>query len=275
MSNRLTIQFIGSASDKKDVRLNDFIEQLRNIKKALRETELAISGENHPTLDYKIVDMRHTSPSTMVLEPVPIEDNPPVGVLMPDVVNNFTAELRLIKREKKLLIEPDLPRLQAYQEIGKREHGLGRIEKVKIRTGSIVVTIDSKFKQNLDEIVGPDEFAEGSVAGMLDAVNFHNANKFTLYPMLGARKISGTFNEERLRIEVKKAIGSFVTVFGRLRFKAWADFPHGIIAEDIDIHEPDSHLPTLTELRGEFAGMTGDMSSVAFVNQLRNEDWQQ
>jgi hypothetical protein len=146
---------------------------------------------------------------------------------------------------------------------------------VKIRSGNNVVTIDERFKRNLNDIVGPDEFAEGSVAGMVEAVNFHNANKFTLYPMLGARKISGTFERDKLRPKIKDAIGNFVTIFGRLRFKAWADFPHGIIAEDIDVHEPDFRLPTLTELRGAFSGMTRDMSSVAFVDRLRNEDWQQ
>ncbi|HZP21990.1 MAG TPA: hypothetical protein VFB04_01010 [Terriglobales bacterium] len=228
MSSRLTVEIIGSASDRKDVRLSDFIEQLRNIKKALHETELAISGADKPLLDYKVVDLRHNSPATVVL--VQAGDVPPRPDLMPEVVNNFTAELSLIKREKKLLIHPDLPRLQAYQEIGRRESTQSRVEAVRIRSGRKVVTIDQAFQRNLDEIVGPDEFADGSTSGMLDAVNFHNTNRFTLYPPLGPRKVYGTFQPE-LRAVVKQAIGTFVTIVGKLRYKAWSPYPHGVIAE--------------------------------------------
>ncbi|SRR6266496_1995052 len=272
MSNRLTIQLIGAESDREDVRLNDFLDQLRNVKKALRETELAISGRDEPTLDYKIVDLRHNSPSTIVLEPVTLDGQPPFPLLMPQVVSGFTNELRLIKREKKLLIAPDLPRLQAYQEIGRRENTHSRIESIKIRSGRSVVTIDRAFQRNLDEIVGPDEFAEGSVSGMLEAVNFHNTNKFTLYPMLGPKKVVGTFHTQ-LRPAIKQSIGAFVTVVGKLRYKAWSPYPHGVIAEVVDVHEPDSELPTMTELRGAFAGSTGQMNSAEFVDNLRNEDW--
>jgi hypothetical protein len=272
MSSRLTVEFVGSVADREDVRLSDFLEQLRNIKKALHETELALSGADRPLLDYKVVDLRHNSPATVVLEPVQAGETPPKPELIPEVVQSFTAELSLIKREKKLLIHPALPRLQAYQEIGRREGAQGRIEKVIIRSGRKVVTIDQSFQRNLDQIVGPDEFAEGSVSGMLDAVNFHNTNRFTLYPPLGPRKVLGTFQPE-LRAAVKQSIGTFVTIVGKLRYKAWSPYPHGVIAEFVDIHEPDSELPTLTEMRGVFAGSTGQMTSAEFVDNLRNEDW--
>ena len=272
MSSRLTVQFVGSESDGEDVRLNDLIDQLKNVKRALRETELALSGRNEPTLDYKVVDLRHSSPSTIVFEPVPLDDRTtlPAG-LKQEVVSSFTTELRLIKKEKRLLIEPSLPRLEAYQDIGKQENARSRIEKVKIWSGHKVVTIDKVFQRNLETIVGPDEFADGAISGMLEAVNFHNANKFTLYPTIGPTKVSGIF-DPRLRSEIKQAIGTFVTVVGKLRYKAWSPFPHGIIAELVDIHELDSDLPTLTALRGAFVGSTGELNSAEFVDQLRHED---
>ena len=141
------------------------------MKKALRETELAITGRDELTVDYKIVGLRHDSPATIVLEAIPVNGQPSAN-LIPEVVTSFTDELRLIRREKKLLIEPDLPRLRAYQDIGKREHSESRIEKVKIRSGRLSVTIDRTFKRNLDEIVGPDEFAEGTIAGNAGGVEF-------------------------------------------------------------------------------------------------------
>jgi len=267
---RITIQLVGDATDRKDVRLDDFIQQLTEVKKALRENELAITGKEEPTLDYKVVDLRHASPATVVLEPVPLapEGAHAYARFARDVVGAFATELKSIKKRGTLIREPDLDRLLAYQKIGVRENN--RITKVKIAVGKNVVTIDEAFKQKLEAILGPDEFAEGSINGMLEAVNLHNKNRFFLYPVIGPKRIIGSFRNY-LRPKIKEAIGEFVTVQGRLRYKAWSQFPHGVVAEDVDIHERNSALPTLTELRGAFAGSTGDLSSVEFVDQLRNE----
>ena len=265
----ITIQLIGAASDKSDVLLSDLIDRLGSIKKALRETEITLSGSDEQFLDYKVVDLRHDSPATIVVQPIPFNGVVP-DELMDAVINNFAAELKNIKQKGELLIDPDLARLQAYLDIGSRQKG--RIEKVKIRAGRSAVTIDEKFTKKLDQIVGPDEFAHGMIAGMLDAINIHNTNRFTIYPPLGPKRVIGTFYPN-LREQVKKAIGSFVTVSGKLRYKAWSPYPHGVIAEEIDIHEPDSKLPRLSELRGAFRGATGDLNSVEFVDRLRNEDW--
>lgn len=271
VANRITVRLVGDEMDRKDVRLDDFIDQLKDVKKALIENELAITGKDCPTLEYKVVDLRHSSPATVVLEPVPI--GPQTARLdvqfVQQVVGGFAAELRSIKKTGELVRDPDLGRLLAYQKLGVRENN--RISKVRIGIGRSTVTIDEAFKRKLDAIVGPDEFADGSIDGMLEAVNFHNTNKFHLYPVIGPKRVTGTF-PERLRPRIKEAIGSFVTIQGKLRYKAWSQYPHGVRAEVVDIHEPDSDLPTLTELRGAFAGSIGQLNSVEFVDQLRNED---
>lgn len=267
MSKRITIQLVGVLSDKEDVRLNDFIEQLKTIKRALREAELGLSGQQEATLDYKIVDLRHNSPATVVLEA--IEVRPPfMPRLRERVVSDFTNELRLIKNKKTLLYAPDMQRLSAYQDIGAQPNS--NITKVRIGSARTLVTIDDRFQRNLNEIVGPDEFAAGSISGMLEAINLHNTNKFTIYPTIGPRKLSGTF-DPNLRNKIKEGIGAYVTVRGTLRYKAWSPFPHGVRAEDIDVHEPESELPKLADLRGAFAGVTGDLNSAEFIDQLRNE----
>ena len=273
MSNRLTVQFVGDPTDKGDVRLGDLIEQLQRIRKALRQTEIGITQQGQPSLEYKIVDLRHASPATFVLQPIPI--GPEAVANIPTVIQSFTNELSMIKRERKLLMYPELERLEAYEGIGIRE--TNRIQKVVIRAARKVVTIDRKFKKNLSVIIGPDQLADGTISGTLEALNFHKTNRFVLYPILGPQRVQGTF-QNSLRPGVKEAIGNYVTVFGRLRYKAWATFPHGIIAKDIDIHEPDSKLPTLTDLRGSFTGRLGPpdlppMNSAEYVDYLRHEDW--
>jgi hypothetical protein len=264
---KITIQLVGDKSDNGDVRLPDFIDQLKAIRIALTERERLVSGAEYSRIEYKIVDLHH-SDATVVLEPIVREES---TALARQVLNGFSDELRLIKREAKITDEPDVDRLLAYNRIGHRSDN--HIFKVKITIGRKPVVIDTKFKKNIEKILGPDEFVEGTVDGMLEAVNFHNTNKFTLYPLIGARKVVGTFTEVRLRERVREGIGRYVTVIGKLRYKQWAAFPHGVVAEDIDVHELDSQLPTLSDLRGAFAGATGEKDSLEFVEQIRNESW--
>lgn len=270
VARRITIQFVGAEDKHGDVRLADFIDQLRTIRTALHERERMVSHSDQPQIEYKIVDLHHSN-ATVVLEAVPLN-----GALdgarsyVDKVVNGFSEELRTIKREGKIVDEPDIDRLQAYSRIGERRDNL--IATIRVTVGRKAVTIDRKFKENVSKILGPDELIDGSVSGMLEAINIHNTNRFTLYPTIGPKKIAGTFDNS-LRAQVKQGIGSFVTIAGKLRYKQWSSFPHGVIAEEIDVHEPNSELPKLSELKGAFAGVTNGKNSIEFVAQIRDESW--
>jgi hypothetical protein len=266
MSRRLTIQLVGSVADRQNVRLTDFIEQLNNVKRALWETEIAVSGKTESAIDYQIVGLSRNSPATVVLEAIPHDKRD--KVLIPTVIGSFATELKMIKEKGKLATEPELNRLIAIRKIGGKQNS--NIEKVRIRVGRSVVTIDEVFNKKLDAILGPDEFAYGAVSGWLEVINLHEGNKFNLYPTIGARRVVGTFHSD-LRPLVKEAIGCFVTTAGRLRYKGWSPFPHGISAESIDIHESDNTLPKLSDLRGTFTNVTGDLTSVEFVRRIRDE----
>ena len=263
---RIKIQFLGAQDAKGNVRLADFIDQLSLIKRALYERERLIAHVEHSQIEYKVVDLHH-SEATVILEPVALDG---AKGYVDQVVVGFSDELRSIRRDATIIDQPELDRLETYCRIGERRDNL--IAKVRIEVARKSVTIDRTFKANVKKILGPDEFTQGSISGMLETINFHNTNRFTLYPKVGPERVAGTFNES-LRSSVKAAIGNFVTVVGKLKYKQWASFPHGIIAEDFDVHEPDSELPRLSELRGAFAGITGDLSSIEFVEKIRNEGW--
>jgi hypothetical protein len=269
MSKRITIQLIGAA-DAERLRLQDFLDQLETVKKALRETERSVSGEDDSVLEYQVVDLSHASPFTVVIEAVPANGSPEAPALIPRVVKTFGDELRLIRTRGKLLRDPDLARLSMYQQIGVTKKN--QIGKVMIKAGRSRVTVDETFKQKLDKIVGPDQLADGTISGMLEAVNFHNTNRFTIYPPLGPKRVAGNFPQD-LRARVKEAIGSFVTVSGILRYKSWSPYPHGVVAREIDVHEPESELPTLSDVRGVLRGSTGNLNSAEFIDNLRHEDW--
>ena len=226
MTRRITIQLVGAQDDKGNVRLADFIDQLSIIKYALYERERLVAHTERSQIEYKVVDLHH-SETTVVLEAIPLNG---ASAYVDKVVVGFSDELRAIRREGKIIDEPDVDRLEAYGRIGERRDNL--IAKVRIGVGRKPVTIDRTFKDNIKKILGPDEFIQGSISGMLETVNFHNTNRFTLYPSVGPARVAGRFDES-LRRKVKDGIGSFVTVIGKLKYKQWASFPHGVLAEDI------------------------------------------
>lgn len=268
MTKRIVVRFIGSAADKQDVRLSEFIEQLRGIKSALRENERIVSGEDEPALDYKIVELRHNSPSEMELEPVSLRPVP--KQYESRVVASFGKELSAIRRRGKPFHAPELSRLEAYQTLGVQKSGA--LSELQISVGNTKVQIDDVFKKKLENILGPDEIIRGSISGFLEAVNIHNTNRFTLYPTLGPKKVTGKFHPAQ-REAIRAAIGNFVTVRGKLAYKTWSPFAHAVNAEAIEIHKPDAKLPTLFDLRGAMPKLTGKENSVAFVERLRHEDW--
>jgi hypothetical protein len=74
---------------------------------------------------------------------------------------------------------------------------------------------------------------------------------------------------------VRQALDRFITVKGRLRYKTWDKHPYAISVSPgkIDIHEKDSDLPDIEELRGIAPDATGEMASEDFVRVIRDANW--
>jgi hypothetical protein len=272
MSSRLTIQLIGSDADGNDVRFSELITQLEAIKAALKETESCIhDGSIERPLDYRVVDLKHSSPATFVLEP--ILDNRTAGYTN-RVLKGFTTELRRIREQRRLIAQPEMSRLAAYRGIGRRPKSHIREVRIALQEGHATreAKIDQKFKENLKDILGPDIIANGAVSGKLEYLNLHNVRKFRLYPNVGPKRINGTFREDK-RAAVRSGMDQYVTVFGKLKYKTWDDFPYEVQAEDIQVHEPDEKLPTFNDLKGIAPGMTGDLNSAEWVRRIRDEEW--
>src|SRR6185437_12141068 len=243
MAATITIRLVGAQTDGRDVRFSEFISQLEAIKNALKETEQFVHGQDRHVIDYKVIDLKHASPSELELEPImPQGYNPAYA---DRVLKSFTTELRTIRERKRLILAPDMGRLSAYGEIGPRKHGLIQEVDIGLRRVPVQrdVAIDQKFKSNLKHILGPDEMVYGSISGRLEWLNLHGTRKFRLYPSVGPKRVTGSFRED-IREQVRAGVDRFVTVFGVLRYKEWEQFPHGVIAEKIEVHEPDATLPT-------------------------------
>jgi hypothetical protein len=278
MAATITVQIVGAESDNRDVRFSELITQLEAVKIALKETEVCLrDGQKFNPLDYRVIDLTHSSPSQFELQPITEKGNRDYANR---VLKTFTTELRRIRSHSRLVARPEINRLIAYEEIGSREKNhvdvvrIALREKHAARPVTVVreATVDKKFKQNLDDILGPDEITYGAISGRLEYVNVHNTRTFRLYPLIGPRWIRGTFNGELLP-EIRKALDRHVTIFGKLKFKSWDKHPYAIGAEKIDVHEPDDELPAFNDLKGIAPNMTGDIKSSDWVRKIRDEEW--
>jgi len=266
--NRITIRLLGSEKDGGDVRLSEFIDQLEAFSEALRQTERALSGKANNFIYYKIVDLTHNSPATIVLEGVA---QPSAPVSASAVNNNFISGVKGIRNNRKAPQGANLAMMESYKSLSSPPSR--NIERVEIvETKNNVIPIDSVFSKQVEEIIGPDIFSFGAVSGRLEALNFHKTLKFFIFPTMGAQRISCEFRPD-LKQKVKLALDSYVTIEGRLRYKQMDKFPYAIDAKRIDVHESDGDLPTLHDLRGISPNSTEGLSADEFVRSLRNANW--
>ena len=265
--NRITIRLVGSEKDGGDVRLSEFIAQLEAFSEVLRQTERILSGKAKNSIYYKVVDLTHNSPATIVLEPVARGTS---TVSARAVTTNFLAGVRAI-RKKRAPVGANLAVMESYKALSApSRQNLQRVEIVE--TDKKVIPIDSAFSKQVDDIIGPDLFSYGEISGRLEAVNLHNTLKFVIFPSVGPQKISCEFKSD-LRGQVKAALDHYVTISGRLRYKQMDKFPYAIDAKSVDVHLEDAELPSLHDLRGISPNSTEGLSAEDFVRSLRNANW--
>jgi len=257
---------MGSEKDGGHVRLSEFIDQLEAFSEALRQTERILSGRNSAYIYYRIVDLTHKSPATVVLEPVA---PPSAPVSAKAVRKNFIDGVRRVRNKREAPVGANLALMESYKYLS----STNRIERVElVETPKKVIPIDGVFSERVEQIIGPDTYSFGSISGKLEALNFHKTLKFFIFPTVGAKRISCQFGPN-LKEQVKRALDNYVTIEGRLRYKQMDKFPYAIDAKAIDIHEQDKDLPSLHDLRGVSPNSTEGMSAEDFVRSLRHANW--
>ena len=126
-----------------------------------------------------------------------------------------------------------------YGELARRFNvDEGPIREAIVAYDSRAVGLSADLARQIERIVGPDYREYGSVSGMLDAVNLHGKRRyFDLYPIVGLRKVQCFFTPS-LQGEIGEAIKReerYVTVEGRVRFKAQSFHPHAVdVSKDRD-----------------------------------------
>jgi hypothetical protein len=245
---QITVQIKGSAEDGGYLRISEFLKQLDAIKTALKHTERLLSGSDERSVYYRIVKLSMASPATVVMEETAIRNHERRGTLPKvPIAQRFVSNMRQIERRGTLPHVKDLQTLEAYRDVGTLLHK--HVESVILKSAKQEVSIGEEFNRRIDKIIGPDQIIEGSVTGVLLAINLHNTTRFEIYPAVGPTKVACDFSPE-LKKRVIEGLDHNVRVIGKLRYKHWAPYPHAITADDLDVFPPDNELPTLLDLRG-------------------------
>lgn len=265
MGRHIKVRLTGSSRDEQNVRFSDFLVQFYALKVAFSNVERIISGNERPSVYFRIIDLSHNSPATVTLEAHGSEvDND----LSTNVVDKFFFGLQQIRDHKNVPREYDRATLEAFKGIGAtlRKH----VTHIHISNDEIEIDYTPDMIRSIDRLLGPESAEAGSISGRLDAINVHNkTNKFYLYPAIGPKKVICHFPESMVN-EAIAAIQRNIEVSGTFKYKRRDFFPYEIQVDKLIIFPLASEIPSLMSLRGIAPNATGGLDSVAFVRERRN-----
>jgi hypothetical protein len=255
----------GMHVDRGAVRLSELVGQLADIEFALRHTEEMIA-KSKPALSYKVTAISYSSPLMLELEPE--TEDVERKKLSQETVIQFTGGMRSILQKKELPPHFDAAISEAYAQIGRR---VGKtISRLVISANGDSFTIPSSFQAETKAMLGAGLTAYGSIKGRMEAINLHKQKKeFRIYPHVGPDRVVCFFPHDLMESAIG-AVNKYITVFGKLRYRARSEYPHEIDVDRIEIHPPDEELPSFLELKGIAPDMTGGLTSEDFIRKKRN-----
>jgi hypothetical protein len=261
--DRITLIIEGLPEDEGQVRLGVFMSQLQRLSATITKLDREVN-EGKPATYLRIAELSYHSPVRIVLEPQALPKQHYSGGAIIESLVRVTAALEN---------GSDLSSLDAdlLEDIRALARPVGKTVKsaaLLFRDYNFVLT--QKIVSKLDTALAVDEECDGSIEGMLEQINLHHgANVFHIYPAIGPRKVTCHF-PTKLFDEAVSAVGRRIEVFGTLHYRIGARFPHQVSVANIEAFPPESDLPDWDDLRGRAPDATGDLSSEAFVRELRD-----
>jgi hypothetical protein len=259
----LTLHIEGLAEDSGDLKLGVFIEKLKLLKSALRETDRILHGADTQTIDLLVADLTHSSPAAVTLRAAPVnaaESAAEVFRYFARAVGDLSSRGGGVANASVSLLEKILELCNGYGD---------RFSRMWLSDGTNTLAgFDSTTRESVLAALGRTIYAIGSVKGSVERYNGHGDRKyFYVYPLLGGR-VKCLF-ENALRLDAAAAVEQTVVVHGRLFYHEGQFFPYQIQVDTIELTGETS--ATLASLIGSAPDATGDQSSVDFIKDNRNE----
>lgn len=254
MSARVKLTIYASGGDG-DVAASDFLKQVA----ALRELVL-LSVHDADAVEAKIVGLSRNSPATIELEAFWRYDQKKL-----DVSDYFTA------------VQDVFEAGAAPKEFGRKTFdtlrefvsviGKGVRESV-LQIDDRKIVIEQYARQRVENVIEPDYTVEGTIDGMLEAVNIHgNRNQFVLYPVIGPTRVNCFFPDDMLD-KVRPVLGKYAIVSGQLKYRWRENFPFEARASELE-EANENEQPALSEIIGIAPNATGGERSEDFVRDIR------
>jgi len=257
----ITLSMEGRIEDDKHVLLPAFVDKLDSLKKMLNQYDAALSGKQ--TSNFRVVNLSHSSPATIVLQAVPQEE----GMIVSETVSGLIDTVKKIT-SGEVPDNIDYSLLSKFKDFGK---GLGTsISYLSLAAGENVAYIGKEFNDQIDIALSEEEVCHGSVEGLLEAINIHDEkNTFNIYPLVGASRVLCHF-PSHLHDDAINAVDRKISVTGLLTYRRGEAFPSSVEVSSIEIYPVEDDLPAFDDLFGIAPNATGHLSSEDFIRDLRN-----
>jgi hypothetical protein len=264
---RLQFQIRARTADE-NLTLEELSRESADLSAALAALDRHISSRKTETVDFRVVDLGHQSPSAITIEafarPDSLEDNSRrVIPLLFDAIESLNSGEGF----------SDLPR-DVLEPIHRLAKSLaGEIKEIALECSSKRVLVTERIRETLDEFLQTEKIAIGSIRGTLDYINLHGgANTFRIYPIIGPSYVTCHFPPD-LKEKAKQAIDRYISVSGDLHYRAGECDPSSIDAKNIEIMPPEEELPTLASLRGMIR-LSEPKSAEELLAAERHGQWQ-
>ncbi len=239
-----------AAEDKGKLSAADFIKQVD----ALRELIVLSGGDRAP----QITRLEMNSPALVVFEADANQAK----------FDRFFSDIAAVANVGEA---PRLLSRGAFDILKEFSAPVGRsVANARIRFGDREILIDIAARRRIESVFGNDTSSEGSIDGMLEAINVHGKKKvFALYPVVGAKRVTCVF-EEHLLQKVRPALGKYVEIRGELKYRWREKFPHEAVASDLAILPDWDEQPSFVDIVGMAPNATNGMPAEEFTRQQRH-----
>ncbi|MGB8438103.1 MAG: hypothetical protein WCE26_01845 [Candidatus Acidiferrales bacterium] len=262
-ADQVTLVIEGLPEEDGRVRLGVFMSQLQSLSATVAKLDRD-ANNGKAAVYYRITELSYSSPVRVVIEPHPLPKQSDTG---PVIIESLQRVAIALENGSDLsALDADL-----LEDIRALARPVGKtVKNTTLLFNGHRLDLTPRIAAKVDQALAVDDECDGGIEGMLEQINIHHgANTFHIYPAVGPRKVTCHF-PARLYDDAVSAVGKRVEVFGSLRYRIGASFPHEIAVSGIEEFPPESELPDWEDLRGRAPEATGSLSSEAFIRELRS-----
>ncbi|MDB5972613.1 MAG: Uncharacterized protein JWQ90_5063 [Hydrocarboniphaga sp.] len=263
-AERITLVVDGLEKDNGDVRLEVFVEELQKLQAALARADKTSSGGKRRSY-FAVVGLSHSSPATVELEARYTNGVP--YALRGQAFSHFFGLIDSVENG----VIPDDVDYGLLEDLRALSAPVGtKLRAATLKIDSRIFSLTEKIAKKIDEHMADQEHCFSTVEGTLEKINIHaEANAFTIYPDVGAKRIACHFPPSLVDKAIS-AVSRRIAVTGLCAYRKFADFPHHINVDDIEIYHSEDQLANFDDILGLAPGLTVGTTSEALIREIRN-----